>query len=154
MSLIDELELLIDAFDQHHVPYALCGGLALAVHGHARATEDIDVLLPEESLPDAIRAAAGVGFSIETGWIRFNAESAKEQKLYRLLKPLCDHHLILDLFVVTSVMESVWEGRLDVSRAGRRLSVVSSDGLIHMKRQSGRQRDLSDIERLEGRGHD
>ncbi len=39
MRLVEELESLIDALDAAGVNYAVCGGLALAVHGHARATE-------------------------------------------------------------------------------------------------------------------
>lgn len=35
-----ELELVIDAFTAKGVAYALCGGLALAVHGFPRATKD------------------------------------------------------------------------------------------------------------------
>jgi len=150
MRLAEELEKLIDAFDAAGVNYALCGGLALAVHGHARATEDIDLLIREESLPAAIEASAAVGFIIETGWIRFRVDTPEEQKLYRLVKLMEREHLVLDLLVVTPIIEQSWESRRDFERDGRRLTALSVDGLIHMKSLSGRTRDLSDIERLQG----
>ena len=45
LNLYEELKALATAFDAGGVDYALCGGLALAVHGHPRATKDIDILV-------------------------------------------------------------------------------------------------------------
>jgi hypothetical protein len=45
VSLYDELKALVAALNEEGVPYALCGGLAMAVHGFVRATEDIDLLV-------------------------------------------------------------------------------------------------------------
>ncbi len=154
MRLIDELESLVHAFDVAGIDYALCGGLAMAVHGHARATEDIDILLREESLSEAIKAAVSVGFTFETGWLKFRDGTSEEQKLFRVLKPHSSGSLILDLLIVTPALEPVWNQRQQFKRGDRSLSVVSSDGLIDMKRLSGRQRDLSDIERLTGASDD
>lgn len=149
MQLISELEALVNEFDSAEVSYALCGGLAMAVHGHARATEDIDVLVQEESLPLAIEAADRAGFSLETGWLEFRSGTPQEQRIFRLLKPGASGSIVLDLLIVNQALEFTWRSRQQFQRSGRTLSVVSADGLIEMKRLSGRQRDLSDIERLE-----
>lgn len=154
MLLTQELNQLTEAFDAAKVEYALCGGLAMAVHGHARATEDIDLLIREESLPAAIQASAVCGFTFESGWLKFRSGTPSEQKMFRLLKPLGDTHLMLDLLVVTPAFESVWQERQNFKRDGKSLSVVSIDGLIEMKSLSGRNRDLSDIERLRGDDHE
>jgi hypothetical protein len=61
MDLVAELDALIDAFDADGVEYALCGGLALAVHGHARATQDIDVLVPASTSQRALTTARSRG---------------------------------------------------------------------------------------------
>ena len=66
IDLIAELERVIDALSGARVPYALCGGLALAIHGHPRATKDIDLLIPPESIGDALGAAARAGFTLRT----------------------------------------------------------------------------------------
>ncbi len=55
MDPVTELEALIDAFDADEVPYALCGGLALAVHGFPRQTKDIDILLAVARRLDEVR---------------------------------------------------------------------------------------------------
>ncbi|MHC4876660.1 MAG: hypothetical protein ACYTGL_09185 [Planctomycetota bacterium] len=123
-------------------------------HGHARATEDIDILLREGSLSEAIKAAASAGFTFETGWLKFRDGTPEEQKLFRVFKPHSSGSLILNLLIVTPTLQPVWNQRQQFKRGDRSLSVVSSNGLIDMKRLSGRQRDLSDIERLTGAGDD
>ena len=153
MRLISELETLVNEFDSAGISYALCGGLAMAVHGHARATEDIDVLIREESLQSVIEAADRAGFSLETGWLEFRSGTPQEQRIFRLLKPGASGSIVLDLLIVNQSLETTWRSRQQFQRSGRTLSVVSTDGLIEMKRLSGRQRDLSDIERL-GAGDD
>jgi hypothetical protein len=45
--LLGELSQLISALSENGVEYAVCGGLSLAIHGFARATLDIDVLIRE-----------------------------------------------------------------------------------------------------------
>ena len=47
MELIDYLEKLAAGLRQRNIPYALCGGLAMAVHAFPRATLDIDILVEE-----------------------------------------------------------------------------------------------------------
>ena len=48
MDLIAELSAVIHKLHEKQIPYALCGGLAVALHGYVRTTQDIDLLiLPE-----------------------------------------------------------------------------------------------------------
>src|SRR5690606_3415455 len=47
MELVSEFERIIDALQASGVDYAVCGGVALAIHGQPRATRDIDLLLLE-----------------------------------------------------------------------------------------------------------
>jgi hypothetical protein len=56
MDLFEELTQLIAAFDAGGVDYAVCGALALAIHGLPRATKDIDVLV-EAAAIDRVRTA-------------------------------------------------------------------------------------------------
>ena len=48
-TLLNKLSQLISALDENEIEYAVCGGLALAIHGFARATLDIERLENEES---------------------------------------------------------------------------------------------------------
>jgi hypothetical protein len=55
MELAGELYQLADALESHGLQYAVCGGLAVAIHGRPRLTVDIDLLIAAE---DVMRAAA------------------------------------------------------------------------------------------------
>ena len=45
-ATIEDLKSLLRSLNQHRVPYLLIGGYALAAHGYARATTDIDIVVP------------------------------------------------------------------------------------------------------------
>ncbi len=46
LDLFDEFVALVDALEKARLPYAVCGGLAMAIHGLPRATIDVDLLVP------------------------------------------------------------------------------------------------------------
>ncbi|MFT4554834.1 MAG: hypothetical protein ACI93T_000976 [Porticoccaceae bacterium] len=148
MDLREELNQLIESLNREQIPYALCGGMALAVHGHPRFTQDLDLLIQESDLQRLIEVAERLGYRDLSGWLRFNAGTDRETKLYRLLKPLGTESLILDLICVTSQFEDVWQGRTQFHLAGRPLTVVSRNGLRTMKQISNRVQDLVDLEKL------
>ena len=45
LDLYEEFLGLVEGLDQRSIDYALCGGLAVAVHGSPRSTIDIDLLV-------------------------------------------------------------------------------------------------------------
>ena len=49
-DLYEEFKSIVSALEEQGIDYAVCGGLAMAVHGLPRATVDIDLLIPSESL--------------------------------------------------------------------------------------------------------
>ena len=71
MDLLALLRELIARLEDAPVPYALCGGLALAVHGEPRATMGIDLLVQEESLPTIKALAGALGFTLEAAPMSF-----------------------------------------------------------------------------------
>jgi len=146
-TLLDELSQLISALDENDIEYAVCGGLSMAIHGFARATLDIDVLIRAESLEKAYEVAAEKGFDIRELDI-----SLKERAVeIRRVSKIDDNGevLSLDLLLVTPHVEDVWASRETIDFLGKRLWVVSREGLIKMKQLAGRPQDLADIERLE-----
>lgn len=64
LNPVTELEALVDALNGDGVPYALCGGLALGIHGHPRTTIDIDLLVEAADVSRALVVAKRVGFDI------------------------------------------------------------------------------------------
>ena len=150
MDLYAELFSLVDALTAANIEYAVCGGLALAVHGHARATQDIDLLIREEDLDAVRQAVARLGYTLPSGSLPFGAGTERETRAFRISKKAGRTVLPLDLLLVAPVLEDVWKDRQVFEVDGRRLTVVSRDGLVTMKRLSGRKQDLLDVDHLEG----
>jgi len=155
-DLIAELEAVVDAFERDRVAYAICGGLALALHGHPRATMDIDVLLPRDQLPAALVTARGLGFDVPARLMNFGLRTATPREVQRISKldPTTGELLSLDLLVVAPSLDTVWQDRATVVVGERRMVVVSRAGLATMKRIAGRPQDLADLAMLEGTGDD
>jgi len=146
-TLLDELSQLISALDENEIEYAVCGGLALAIHGFARATLDIDVLIEAESLEKTFKIGAENGFDIRGLDISFKEEAIEIRRVSKI-----DDNgevLSLDLLLVTPQVRDVWETREKIVFLGNQLSVVSLSGLIKMKTLAGRPQDLADIYRIE-----
>jgi hypothetical protein len=151
LDLIEELGTLIDRLEAETIEYAVCGGLALAIHGRPRMTKDIDLLVPRSALPSAIRVAKTLGFDIPARRMVFRIGTLQENEMQRVSK-LDDETGVLmpiDFLVVVPTYEEVWKSRLRAEWGGRQLTVVSVEGLATMKRLAGRPQDLADIAALE-----
>ena len=55
---------------------------------------------------------------------------------------------MLDLILVSPILEPAWQSRTIVEWEGRRVSIVSRDGLALMKTLAGRDQDLTDLKQL------
>jgi hypothetical protein len=150
MNIKTELLSVLDALDAADIPYAMCGGLALAVHGHPRFTKDIDLLILEQDVARLESAVKQLGFDLSSGWIVFGRDTPGEQRIYRIVKVVGHEHLALDLVIVTPLQQPIWDGRQTMDLGDRRIVVVSREGLICMKQATGRSQDKADIERLQG----
>ena len=148
IDLEAELASAVEALGQGGVGYALCGGLALAVHGRPRATKDIDFLVEASDVAPAMAALSRAGFTLRAGPIPLGAKTPFPQTLHRATKVVGHAHLTVDLLEVSPSYRAAWEGRITVTWKGRELSVVSRSGLIDMKSKSTRLRDQADIEAL------
>ena len=143
LALFDELISLLTDLEQLGASYALAGGLALAAHGVVRATEDIDLLVPEAELAVVESTARARGFVVATD-LRF----ASGLCIRRLTKIDADAVLVLDLLLVDATSEVAWRDRRKLSVAGSEITVVSRAGLEAMKLAAGRDQDLVDVRRL------
>ncbi len=156
LDLIGELERLVVAFDDAGIEYALCGGLAVAIHGHPRATMDIDLLMRSESIATALVVAKGLGFDIPARKMVFGLRKGTPREMQRVsqLDPETGELMSLDLLVVAPDLEVVWTSRIRIPWRGREIGIVSRDGLAIMKRMAGRLQDLADLAALEGTNDD
>jgi hypothetical protein len=146
MDLRTELDALTRSLDQAGIPYAVCGALALAIHGHPRATKDIDLITAPDRI-EALKAIARVhGFTLEALPMTFSASDITVHRVSRLAGTQI---LTLDILDGSGVLAPVWDTRERIDTPRGPLWVVSRQGLITMKLAAGRPQDLADLARLE-----
>lgn len=145
-SFFQELDQLIAGLEENDIEYAVCGGLALTIHGFPRATFDIDVLIREESLEKAFEIAGKQGFDIHGLDISFKEKAVEIRRVSKIDED--GEVMPLDFLLVTPYVEDVWENREQLFWQGKNLSIVSREGLIKMKELAGRPKDLIDIDRI------
>jgi Nucleotidyl transferase AbiEii toxin, Type IV TA system len=148
IDLYDEFRRLVTVLEQQSIDYALCGGIAMAVHGAPRATIDIDLVVQPEALGSLIAIATALGYTIRGKDLQF-ANGAIEIRRFSKIEPESGDLLSIDLLLVTPEILPVWQSRITANWEGGKLSVVSREGLIQMKQLRSSGQDLDDIERLQ-----
>lgn len=144
MDFFRELKVLVGALDAAGVDYALCGGVALAIHGAPRATQDIDLLVRPEAIELLRKTAHACGFTLESLPMDFSSGIT----VLRFTKPIEGQPFMLDALVVGPSTERVWQDRQTAEVDGGTLRVVSREGLVSLKLAAGRPQDLVDVQRL------
>jgi len=147
-NLLDELTVIISDLEASGIEHAVCGGLALTIHGFPRATFDIDILIQPESLEEAYKIAAAKGYDIRGLDMSFKERAVEIRRVSKIDDE--GEVLSLDFLLVTPQVEDVWETKEKFNWQGKILWIVSQEGLIKMKTLAGRAKDLIDIGRLKG----
>jgi hypothetical protein len=131
----------------HEVRFLIVGGWAMAAHGHARATKDIDVWmwLDPQNAARMVTAIERFGFT-DTG-----LEPAD------LLDPAAVFVMGREpkrIDVLSSIdgvdFEQCWRNRVEVDCDGTTVPFIAKDDFVINKRASGRIQDLADVDRLVG----
>lgn len=147
-DIFEEFQKLIAKINQEQISYAVCGGWALAIHGVPRATVDIDLLVLSENLDQVWRIAEDLGYDVKGLPLSFDdgfLEIRRISKIDKESKTL----FTIDFLLVTEGLKKVWETRETIDFEDDKVWTVSREGLIFMKKKSGRHKDLGDIESLE-----
>ena len=95
----------------------------------------------------AYEIAAQKGFDIRRLDISFKERAVEIRRVSKIDDE--GEVLSLDFLLGAPQVEDAWQSREKIDFLGKKLAVVSRDGLIKMKRLAGRAQDLADIERLE-----
>jgi hypothetical protein len=146
-DLEEELDRLRTVLDAQQIEYALCGGMAMAVHGAPRATIDIDLLIDGEDQARIESIAVSLGYKIKAKPMSFS-DGAIEIRRISKIDPVDGEVLMLDLLLVTPAVASAWETREKRLWGGRQLGVVSKEGLVLLKMFRSSDQDHADIARL------
>ena len=137
-TLLQEFTDFVAALNQRRLAYAVCGGWAMTIHGCPRATMDIDVMVLAEDL----------GYHIEGRPLHFHDGAIEIRRLSKV-DAVTKILFTIDFLLVTQSTQRIWRDREMIEWEHGAISTVSREGLINLKRLSGRLQDLADIERLE-----
>ncbi len=149
------LDRLVKAFDDYKVPYALVGGVAVALHGAPRGTVDIDIVIrhSEKFFKNLESCMKELGFiprlPVKAAEVfKFKDEYIKKRNLiawsfYNAMNPIevVDVILTHDLRDMKSVSKKF---------GLTTLKVIAIEDLIAMKKASDRPQDREDVKVLKG----
>lgn len=137
---------LFAAFNESEVEFMIVGAYALAVHGHLRATKDLDVWV-HPSQANAVRVFRALqAFGAPTEGLT-ESDFAAPGVIVQLGFPPVRIDLLTSIDGVS--FDAAWSRRTVASYGDEAVSVISRDDLITNKRASGRLQDLADVEALE-----
>lgn len=143
----DFRDLLVCLADEG-AEFLLIGGYALAVHGHVRATDDLDVLV-RPSAANAMRvfrALASFGAPVEQHAVT-EGLFAQARYGYRMGIPPNVIELLTTIDGVS--FDEAWANHHVTEIDGREIPVIGRRALLANKRAAGRPKDLADVAWLE-----
>lgn len=147
-----DAERIFAALDTHEVEYVVIGGIAVQVYGHARMTNDVD-LIPSPTPLNLERLAAALD-SLEARILNPGSEHLKidAQMLPRAtLWQLATRHGDIDVLhdaPGAAPFPQLRKRALVVALGSHSIPIASRDDLIKMKRAAARPIDLSDVAAL------
>jgi predicted nucleotidyltransferase len=143
-----------------NVRFVVVGGVAVVIHGYARLTVDLDLVidLETENTRRAIEALTARGLRpllpvAATDFANVDTREAwvttRNLQVFTMRDPR-NPLLTVDLFAREPIpFNELWSRASTVQLGGRDIRVASLDDLISMKRAASRQQDLIDLEKLE-----
>lgn len=151
---------VIDALNLAQVRYVIVGGFAAIMHGHDRATSDLDIVvdLGVAEAKKAITALVSIGLRprVPVDPLDF-ADPAKRREwkgdknavVFTLIDPQ-NPMFVVDLFIEPPMEFEALFGRAKTIQLKKQsVRVCCIDDLIAMKKKSGRPQDLLDIQVLQ-----
>lgn len=150
---------LFKALNEADVQYVIVGGLATVLHGYARFTADVDLVinLAQEETEKVITVLTALGMKprLPVDPMQFTdpekRKSWTEDKnmlvfsMYQPDNPL----LVIDLFVNEPVpYPQLAQRAVQLELGGETVPVCAINDLIEMKQKAGRPKDLEDIKYL------
>lgn len=153
-------EPVFAALTGRQVRFVVVGGVAVVLHGHARLTADLDLVvdLAVDPAREAIEGLLDLGLrprlpvdardfadpAVRGRWV-----SERAMTVFSLHDP-DDPMRVVDLFAEPPVaFEELWQRSVAMLVGRTTVQVASIEDLVAMKRLAGRPQDLTDIAALE-----
>lgn len=136
------IELLI----KNKAEYLIVGGYAVGIHGHPRYTGDLDIWLnPTTQNAELILKSVN-----EFGFSSFNLslqDFTKPGNVIQLGYPPLRIDLLTEIDGVS--FKECFDNRKEVTIDGLQVNFIGYNDLLKNKKESGRPRDIDDIENLQ-----
>ena len=149
MNLVAELHAVCATLARAQIHYAICGGVAVTIHGATRSTKDIDILIAPTDVDKALDAVRAIGYKFAALPLVFDEGTARERHIQRVSKIEDGEHLLLDFLLERDAFAGLLANTVEVVLPEGPLWVVPREVLLAMKRMAGRSQDLADVEKLE-----
>ena len=136
------VELLV----KHKAEYLIVGGYAVGFHGHPRYTGDLDIWLnpTEENAVKVVKCVNEFGFS---SFGLKASDFTKEGNVVQLGYPPLRIDLLTEIDGVT--FEECYSNKMEVELEGVLVDFIGYQDLLKNKKQSGRHRDMDDVDNLQ-----
>lgn len=137
------IQKLLSLLNDHRVKYVVIGASAMPVHGYARHTKDIDILI-EPTRENALRTMEALkkcGYDLMDLSVN---EMLEKKILFRQYILETDIHPS----VSGTTWDDVWNSKVKAEIEGVPSYFASLDELIKMKKAAGRGKDLDDLRYL------
>jgi hypothetical protein len=146
MILPEDLKQLLRAFNEHGVEYLVVGGYAVGIYAEPRATKDLDLFIRSEvkNSEAVFRALAAYGAPI-AGLTPADFRD-DPNSVFQIGQPPARVDILQHIDGVT--FDEAWRQRAEASLDEVDTYVISAGHLVKNKLQSGRLRDLADVEAI------
>jgi hypothetical protein len=137
------IEALLKSLNAREVRYVIIGATAFPVHGYARATLDVDILIEptEENASRMWEALRAFGYDVTDVTIKD-----------MLAKKILIRQYLLETDIHPSAagvtFEQVWDNRVEGAVGETPTYFAGLDELIAMKQAAGRPKDMEDLRAL------
>jgi len=138
-----DIESLLRSLNARRARYVVIGAAAFPVHGYARATLDVDLLI--EATPENARRVRQA--LLDFG---YDLTDVSEEELLEKKVLIRQYVLETDIhpFVAGGDFDGIWQRRVEDRIGETPAAFASLDDLIRMKEAAGRPKDLEDLKAL------
>lgn len=141
----DDFAELVAALNQKKVEFVIVGAHAVAFHGYARGTKDLDILIrpTPENIPRVLAALKDFGF----GSLGLKEADFTGDSVVQLGYPPNRVDLLSGISGVDT--EKAWKTRVKGTYQGHPACFISRECLLENKRAADRGQDRLDVQKLE-----
>lgn len=141
----DDFAELVAALNQNRVEFVIVGAHAVAFHGYARGTKDLDILIRStpENIPRVLAALKDFGF----GSLGLKEADFTGDNVVQLGYPPNRVDFLSGISGVDT--EKVWKTRVKGTYLGLPAHFISRGCLLENKRAADRGQDRLDVQKLE-----